>query len=68
MDKALNFLVVSKTVYFIPFALMTFHLKTLAKSVVNEINMMILSVIVKVRSEMRVFVFYKYHRANFRDH
>ena len=42
MDKTLIFVVVSKTVYSIPFPLMTLNLKNLAKSVVNEISMMMI--------------------------
>jgi hypothetical protein len=47
-----HFTVVSKFVCSIPFALMTMNLTNLAKSVVNDKNMKILSVIVGERSEM----------------
>jgi hypothetical protein len=41
IDEKLIFEVVSKNVYSIPFALLTLNLKNLAKSTVNEINMLI---------------------------
>jgi hypothetical protein len=39
--KTLIFVVFSKTIYSIPFVLMALNLNNLAKSVMNEINMMI---------------------------